>query len=199
MRLDELYKDDDHEQRFEEDCAYYLHLMGDNTGTGNRLWRGTTSPRAKVGEKNPWRPRDNPVDTPGEIHTAMNEYFDTHFGHPWRNGLFTSSLRRTAVGYGDPYVVVPVGHFEWLCNKDFPDMYKHLASALHNSAGYKTNADGEEMGEIIAKLVFDLDESENWKHNEDLPGCVNSNAEIILWCPNGYYLFDPEDLPRAIS
>lgn len=193
MRLHEIASTGFDEEKFERDCAYYLKQMGGRIDEGNWLWRGTTSKRLRVSGKNSWSPRRDSIDTPDTIHRMMNEYFDTHFGHPWRNGLFTSSTRRTAIGYGDPYVIVPIGEFEWLCNREFPDMYKHIASELSNS-------EGDDMETIAANLIEEMDGSRGWLHNIDLPACVDTNAEIILWCPGGYYAFDTEKgLPRAIS
>lgn len=190
MRLHEIASTGFDEEKFERDCAFYLKQMG-HLAKEVRLYRGTTSERAKVGEKNPWSPRSSSVDTPGHIHKPLNEFFESKFGKPWRNGLFTTGSMDVAETYGEPYVIVPAGKFEWLSNEDFEDIYTLILGM---------DEEDMEAEETRDAVLHDVSSSKKWKLNKDLPGCVSSRCEVMLWCPDGYYLFDPEEeLPKAIS
>jgi len=63
-----------------------------------------------------------PKDTPEEGHASLNEYFNKHYGHPYRNGLFVTGNEMAAESYGMPYAVLPIGKFDYIWNRDIDDM-----------------------------------------------------------------------------
>ena len=85
---------------------------------GLPLYRGSSQ---KV--KNPTiiTPRKDrtPVDTPGEIHAAMDDWFEEHYGVRARSaGVFATGNKFTASSYGTPYFVLPIGDFKYFWAED---------------------------------------------------------------------------------
>ena len=181
-------------EKFEKDCAFYLEQLGASAKT-LRMYRGTESERIKVGELNPFRPRVQPVDMPKSVHTELNSFFKKSYGQPFRNGLFVSGSTDMAEAYGELYVVVPAGKFEWVCSKKYEDLYQNgIVDAVEDED------DEEQVEEAADELIEVILDTRQWINNKDLVKCVKSNKELMLWCPGGYYLFDPEMfLPNALK
>lgn len=188
MKLFEIATPDFDNEKFEDDCSYYIEQMGKHV-RNRHMYRGMSK-----GEENvikPFRERTSTVSMPSDVHKELNEYFNKAFKHPFRNGLFATGGKATASGYGDnnPKIIVPVGKFNWLSSADMHDIY---------GAYYSIK---EEYGEDRAKKeIMSQVKDKHWYNDKDLPGCILRTNEIMLWCPEGYYVFDREKyLPDAIS
>jgi hypothetical protein len=196
MKLFEIATPDFDNEKFEDDCSYYIEQMGSKI-KNLRMYRGSSTNDAVINKIKPFRPRAHSNQMPPGIHKALNELFANKFNRPFRNGLFTTGSKGTASGYGEgnPKIIVPVGKFEWLCCPDIHDIYGEYMRIQDNY--------GHERG---VTDIMKMAETAQWKHNTNLPACLLSRAEIMLWCPGGYYVFGDLSsatgkmfLPDAIS
>jgi hypothetical protein len=67
-----------------------------------------------------------PLDTPEEIHDLLNTKFVEKFGWEARNGVFCylkDATHNTSTGYGVPYMIFPIGDFEYLWSPNVFDLY----------------------------------------------------------------------------
>jgi hypothetical protein len=168
------------EDKMQKDCAFYFDQIGKDFVKSARLYHGGDDDKLRT--LNKFKPRTYPKDTDMKNHNFMNEAFTKEYGHPFRNGLFTSGSRFNAAQYGDLFVIIPVGHFDWLCNLNFEDAYTILTGDIFD------------VGREVEKVVGD----DGWIHNKDLIKCIHSRNEIMLWPSNGFYAFQSDDIPRFL-
>ena len=89
-------------------------------------------------------------------------------------------------------IVVPKGHFQWLSSPDISDLtgtfQKHVGVGPYEI---------QQKREGTSKTIIDV-ENAKWYHNEHLLKCLSTISEVMLWCPNGFYTFTPDTLPRSM-
>jgi hypothetical protein len=186
MKLFELKNEFD-DAKFEQDCKFYLEQIG-TSAKKIHMFRGTDSENRTLNGVNKFRERTRPLDMPINLHKNLNKFFTEKFNHPFRNGLFVSG--DDVESYGQVRVIVPVGKFEWLSSKEFFDMFGAYEDA-------EMDADSPEEAE--AQMLAAVVKSKKWIHNEKLAACIKNGNEIMLWCPEGYYMFNEDGfLPSAI-
>lgn len=70
-----------------------------------------------------------PKDMPESVHAMLNKFFTKHVGVPLRSSsLFVTGDWRMAGGYGDPYVIFPIGEFHYAWAPSIGDAYHALAA-----------------------------------------------------------------------
>lgn len=181
------------EEQIAEDCVYYLDLIKDSN-VQRFMYRGINSDDVDVDQINQFVPRSKPLASSRKFHTEVNEFLEQKFGHPFRNGLFVTGNKSTASEYADDggiYIVVPVGKFEWLTNTQFYDLYNLVLEAEHKNGWSYEKAEQE--------IIDQVKNSNDWIHNTNLAKCIRDGNEMMLWCPNGYYLFAYDDYPEVLD
>lgn len=162
--------------RIKTDCARFLNEIDfyvapgieNSTSIGHvniprALWRGTTLVNTQFA-KLPGNITRNPSDTSPEMHRLLVQHFDDHFGYPYRHaGVFCSSARSQAFGYGDNlFLVFPIGDYSYVYSPDIQDAYH----AFDNH----TSPDGPRMLDKILSAMgrssaeFDLEDRSDFDH-----------------------------------
>lgn len=106
----------------------------------------------------PFRFRENPVDTPKEIHDKINEKSQEKFGLPVRNLKFTYSKQIQVYAYGDPFILVPKGEFRLFVNPNVYDMTVDTDLDVYNSKFYE---------QIFNSIIDNISELQMNMENED--------------------------------
>jgi len=64
-----------------------------------------------------------PADSTDDAHEFVNDYFREHYGAPFRNAMFATGKAYWAASYGQPYIVYPVGEFDFIWSKTIKDLW----------------------------------------------------------------------------
>ena len=183
------------EEKFEKYCQFYFSQLGE-LATTNYFWRGTDSENIKTNAINPFRPRTRPTSLTKRMHARINEFFEDKFGKPFRNGLFVlgDTDSSSVENYGQPYIIVPVGKFEWLTSEEFGDLYIDGFIGVDDFDESDDAAVAKREEEFFEEIIG----SKKWIHNKNLKNAITSGNEVMLWCPEGYYAFDYDE-PRPAA
>ncbi len=155
-----------------QDCQPFLNEI-DGQIEKHSLYRGMQGVWNEDFGKKEVRQHDREtLNTPQHIHDTMNFYFNERFGHPFRNGVFTTGEKASAGSYGPAYAIFPIGNFEYLWNPKVDDMYNLLI--LRNF---------EEIPKLLKKLEPDFKQT-------NLKEATTKNLEIMIWCEEYYYMSD---------
>lgn len=106
------------------------------------LWRGSSGSRLIKLDKEGYifkaYPRDDryPKDTPQEIHELLDDAFYRKFKwHPRSQGVFASHFS-VALGYGIPFVFLPVNGYKYIWSKTINDLYSDFAEDFAGRDAY---------------------------------------------------------------
>jgi len=90
-------------------------------GTDMLLWRGFEEyiEHYEIIDKPEFR---KPLDTSHDIHTDLNELTSYSIGWGVRNGVFTTTNKMSASIYGEEYIFMPIGYYEYAYNPDIVDL-----------------------------------------------------------------------------
>jgi hypothetical protein len=106
-----------------------------------------------------------PTDTPTVIHNALNVYFTEKFGHPFRNGIFTTGDQYGASLYGTTYVLLPIGPLVFLWSDDIDDLFT-VVEDMRNDLN---------TGEVITELTSHT----TWQNN-NLAEAITKEHEVMV-------------------
>lgn len=212
--------------RIKTDCARFLDEIDFYVGPGvesatsimsttvpRALWRGMTLVNTQF-TKLPGNRTRSPSDTSPLMHRLLMQYFQDHFGYPYRHaGVFCSSARSQAWGYGDNiFLVFPIGDYSYVyspkiqdayqafdnhTNPDGPKMMEEILSAMGKTAAEFEFDDDMEDGEFYHKwfhLVYEYLEKykpytdKYLKHLLDSNSALQNGIEIVVKCDNYYAL-----------
>ena len=158
---------------------------------GVKLWRATNA-NIKGFEKIIPRKNRKPKDTPQEVH----EWFDAMFKkyHGWKarsEGVFASSIPTGIEQFGkNTYIVMPCNGYKYLWSKEIQDLTEY-ASVTHSLIDFDGishkwfTAWGWEEDENRDLMERDIKTKYN---NKNLPKASWASCEVMLYCPNGYYM-----------
>jgi hypothetical protein len=103
-----------------DECQEWLGSTG-----GNIVYRGTNY--SAIAYRRAVRSDREPKDSPEVFHDLFNKFIARAGGVANRtNSLFVTGDYGDAEGYGHPYVVFPVGHFNYTWNEKWGDLYFDL-------------------------------------------------------------------------
>jgi len=208
MKINEITAfgaDPEDKEFFEElwtDCQPYLKDI-DYKPTEFPLYRGMTGEPSQLGGIKRVR-LDNrrPKDTTPKDHAELNDYFQKNYRHPYRNGLFATSVKGIAGAYGSAQAIFPVGAYECIWSPDITDLYSHIIDytdfAYENWNEYRGYLgldqddfwDKVEKGQITAVNVlrFREDYHDAGYIQGKIKAGIHSNNEIMIWCESYYYI-----------
>lgn len=93
-----------------------------------------------------------PVDMPPVFHTMLDDYLNEHFGFRYRSGgLFCSPVRAGTASYGNPYIVFPIGKYEYVYSEKIRDAFVDLAGDKHGET-----ASSRSHARLFEEIVSDL-------------------------------------------
>ena len=158
------------------DCQPYLNEIDGNVQK-YVLYRGMeTVPASGFGRKDARLSDRRARNTRSDMQAEINEFFTTHFEHPFRNGVYATGNANNASYFTKddmserPYAIFPIGNFDYLWNPNLDDMYNLLISIAPTS-----------VAGTMEKLL------PTYKTN-DLKKAITSEVEVMLWTQEYYYL-----------
>lgn len=179
--------------QFKKDCQFAINLSksGPSGSAVNILYHGTKKYDANFSIEK-WFERSAPKDTPYSIHNAVNEYFESIFGSPIRNWLFTSGRKAVAEGYGRgvAQAIFPIGKFDWVYSPDISDLSVAYETTVEEVKG-RAEAAGRSLAysdiqEHAATIFLERIADSSWFRNKNFPQAIASQNEIMIHCDKFY-------------
>ena len=173
------------------DCSYYFKING-RPVESPPLYRGS---QKFITDYEIITPRKNrkPLDTPIEIHRALDKLFYNKFKWNVRSeGIFTTGSRGSASEYGQPYIVLPIGKFKYVWSPYIRDLHSKLVNTgvLYSRGGKsKVIMEKDEYIPILEDLVSKY-------RNDDLNHAIYTQNEISIKCDE-YYMINENYLDIA--
>ena len=133
--------------RISKECTVALDLF---KRSKRMFYRGTMPKTARIQVRQDRKPRDSNQ----YAHELYNRIMSKFGGHEsWRSSsVFVTTNQATAIGYGVPHVMIPIGDFEMLYSQQLHDPYDML------DAG---NAGGRGLWKLISALDTPLESEIN--------------------------------------
>ena len=158
-------------ERLSKDCKPFLNLIGSQV-TKYKLYRGMPfMKKADSMTKKQIRLDDRkPMSSAQVKHERYNHFFQEVFGQPFRNAMFATGSHKMAQYYGEPFMVFPIGKFDWLWSPDVNDMA--LDIQWPHIGGFGNVPPSQEA--VDDKLEF-----AEYRMNHDLPKAIKSGNEIL--------------------
>jgi len=137
--INESYDEYDHAEVVDtllRTCMPYLKDRGfDKHFPDEQLYSGRSGNDADFFETT-IRANREPKDTPGWMHSDLDDKFYKKFGVRARsNALFTSGSRGQAQSYGDVYIIFPKGPYTVIWSDDINDLYIHIKHIYSDALG----------------------------------------------------------------
>ena len=98
-----------------------------------------------------------PRDTPEYYHDILNIYFMEKFGWYVRNGVFCYFTNLVSSSYGEPYILFPIGDFNYLWNKDISDLFNYFESDFNEDWDYRIDELFEEWCDSFSNKDYEKD------------------------------------------
>jgi len=156
---------------------------------GNALYRGLGTSTADALTKSVQVDKRPPMTTPLVVHNAVNDYFISEFGEPFRNSIFCTGNRRRAKGYGNLYVIFPIGSFDYLWSPKVIDLFYYWQNINFKLKGEdEDNPTNETINGFINHLKM------CGYTASGLDNAIDSNREIMIRC-HQYYAIRWDSLP----
>jgi len=174
-------------KKIKQDCQPYLQEVGSKVFEGGGLWRGMQDGHKPRQLKTARLQDRKPRDSSQQIHDGMNEYFDSRFGHPFRNGVFVTGEGGEYGEYGFPFQIFPIGNFDYLWSTDVPDLMGTVDAYEWRPEKYRYSA--EDLQERHQQMINTFIKSElTGYETKHLAAAAFSGNEIMLWCEQYYAL-----------
>lgn len=171
------------------DCAeWFNQIKGDQV-----CYRGA-KPITGVIEKRIPRKVRKPRDTPMVLHNSLDDEFKKKFGWKARSeGVFATSNMRQARGYGAPHAFFPIGKFKYIYSDQIEDLSDYFENEevlawVGDDDGYEFYEGGVEFGSERFNNI--LKRAINTYSDKRLSYALESDVEIMFYCPKGYYLVE---------
>jgi hypothetical protein len=165
------------------DCSYYFKING-RPVESPPLYRGSDKLIKDYKVITPRRDR-KPLDTPIEIHRALDRLFYDKFGWYVRTeGVFAIGKRGSASEYGQPYIMLPIGKFKYVWSPYIYDLHSKLVNTgvIYSRGGNsKVIMEKDEYMPILEELVG------KYKDN-DLDTVIHTGNEISIKCDKYYII-----------
>jgi len=124
---------------------------------------------------------------PTHLHKAANEYFTQEFGEPFRNSAMSTGDPNEAAGFGEPFIVFPIGKYSYCWSPKVDDlnfvinedMEQPNRLQLFPRGGTSAEEQNDLKINILPKLKY---------QNNNLARALDSGNEIMLRCERYYAL-----------
>lgn len=196
MKLIQLFEDSYFEDKIKilkNDCQPFL------IQTDQLMYRGFSSTRSLTpvldfdlfhGEV---RKNRIPMTTPEAYHNLFNEYFEKKFGFKARSEcLFTTGNKGFAKEYGAPYLIFPIGPFEFIWSINIYDLFMEI------SRFNIPQKPPEKITEYFKERLFGSLDDVNYQ-DTDLSEAIGSGNEIMVHCDQYYAIPADSELAEYIK
>jgi hypothetical protein len=187
------------------DCQPYLQALD------KPLFRGILTNKSKSLTKiedgfykGDVRKDRKPKDSSLEFHNLLDQYFEEKSGIKFRsNSLFCSFKRSVTGGYGDAFLIFPIGDFSYAWSPIFEDPYDEIYNsyiehwnlpdkpyeyAQRVAKDMKIDAAGNESLPVFKKVLGKFGD-QLFNINKNINQAIGKDNEIMLHC-NSYYAVD---------
>ena len=152
-------------KHIKHDCAPFLKQYSNTL-----LYRGIILnydvPNKDILEKESYLTDRRPKDVSKKVHDTLNTLFATTFKHPYRNGVFVSGDLEIAENYGDVYIILPIGSFDYIWSPYISDMFNFLDDAVDDLRQVSPTSP---LGIIIDQQVNKISDEKIRKRLLELP------------------------------
>ncbi len=169
------------------DCQPYLSQVKDpmklRRGVSRDMKADPSMGRPAFNKKSAHLTGRNPRGTQmKEHHDAVNDYFTSEFGFPFRNAVMTSGDQLQSSNFGVDVAVFPIGEFKFLWAPNVRDLNHEINStwAVEIFGAHRFR----DMERILIELI-----SKAGYQTTDLEKAIESKVEIMIWVEE-YYTLD---------
>jgi len=159
-------------------CKPYLKQVSDPLS----LLRGINANDEIIIKKQIRLDHRTPLGMNKYIQQSTNKYFDGTFGAPFRNAMLCTGSDYMAGGFGDVYIVFPIGKFEFLWSPVVADLNELFW--LEEAGNWGDKLDNDDVIRILADSEYTM---------HDLDAAIASEHEIMIR-GKGYYGILAEEL-----
>lgn len=127
-----------------------------------------------------------PLNTPTYIHEFMDEWMATELGVRFRSeSIFCAGERTTALSFGNPYVILPIGKFSYAWSPSISDVFSDVEEIC-----YAAKRANEENAAVIPRIREVLEQAAY--KTDDLIRAIKEfpTHEVMISCEE-YYAFEP--------
>lgn len=188
--------------RIKVECAKYIKEIDGNAiyhGSKRKLDGGIQKMKSRVTTGR------NPRLIKPEIHRLLNELFTDKFGWPVRNGVMTTSSVRASWTFGESYMFMPIGDYQYVWGEDIDDFNDSRSNAKLRVTSIKLDLPDDIIDNVYDGFqgIRQLDISRNpneytllfktfidkYYHDDTLQKAVADQCEISFNCDE-YYLME---------
>lgn len=120
----------------------------------------------------------DPLGMQLKTQVMVNNYFEDNFGAPFRNSMLTTGNTGLASGFGDVYIVFPIGKFSYLWSESVEDLNETIWE-VQKSIRQRLQSD------IQSYDINTMLDQAHYRTN-DLDNAIDSGNEIMIRA-SGYY------------
>ncbi len=166
------------------DCKQYFDLVRKENVDNIFLYRGTYK-NVKSYKKIKTRKNRIPTDMCKNLQFLLDNYFKKYFGIKARSEtVFCSPSEKSISKYGNIYIIIPIGKFDYIWSKNIIDLYSYLTSSY--SLEYDTICYDESMVKGKWNESFGKNQNGTWfydgkntgkKYQYDVQKAVEDDGE----------------------
>jgi hypothetical protein len=192
-------------KRLLKDCAPYLKEISYDL-TEHRLFRGMHGASlSTMFSKYPVMKDRLPLDTDEKLHDHADDWFYKKFKIRFRTqATFASGSQRVAEEYGDPFIIFPIGKFDYCYSNIYGDMTNALMDGLQKMIEQVPRDQKQHViDDVDGEYAEEILEDGHYKLNTGLATFITKypKSEVMIHCD--YYYALPirrfEDEYRAIA
>lgn len=190
MQLKELFesKSTNILKQLQRDCAPYI----DQNPFYLPLYRGMVLDNEKTITKMQVNKQRSPTMSSMFYHEEYNKYFLKHFNKPYRScSVFSTGNKFQAKEYGDPFVIYPIGKFDFCWSPHMEDLFLleddytrlEIYTNQHNIVPDDNNG---YPAAVIKQFISDTLDGLQYRENDNLHAAISSDNEIMVNCDYYY-------------
>ena len=170
----------------EKDCKPFISKMGKS----RLLLRGSRVSNPDGIIKLSPRSDRKPMSTNPGVHKIIDEIFQSEFGwKPRSTGLFCTTVHNTALFYGQPNSIWPIGPFKFLWSPQITDFFTWISDVSPKEYSQLIKSSGETDSDWKVKEI--LKKAVDQYTDKNLSKALNSDSEIMIGCKK-YYMVSSE-------
>ncbi len=177
----EFYNDMKQIIKIGKECKQYLSQVSDPFN----LYRGADAVDTIIKKRIRLDDRE-PLGMNKRMQGMVNKFFTKKFGAPFRFSMLCTGEQWVAEGFGEVYIVFPIGDFEFLWANDVEDLNEHIWRFEEEFGDRIDYSD-------IVQLLGDKDYRRN-----DMNSAIASGKEIMIRA-KGYYGLHLDDMRGFID
>lgn len=178
-------------KRIIADCRPYFDLIN-NDVDNLKLYRGlqmaSVTKRAEEVAKSVYiadvRKDREPLNTPVRLHKLIDSWMEENLGSKFRSqSIFCCGNYYTAMSFGTPHVIIPIGEFKYAWSPYLEDLYSDVEEIAH--AANKANCDWDHAEH---QALHTLNNADYRTNNLKLAISEYDKNEIMIECDRYYII-----------